>query len=129
MDDEEDFEQETPYNGSSGWSGSDSSRQRAFDADSTGLTGKRQKEALSLVYQSRVAGMTWKQLADKTGWHHGTASGTLSVLHKTGHLARLAQKRNRCKVYIHPTFLLDGDVIEDHGGGKYSTCPHCGGAL
>jgi hypothetical protein len=47
--------------------------------------------------------MTWKELAVETGWHHGTASGVLSVLHicKEGAIVRTYTTRNRCKVYVH----------------------------
>ena len=106
--------QETPYAGTSGWAGSDGSRQRAASADGTGLTGKRQTVTLDLLADADVTGLTWKELADLNEWHHGTASGALSVLHKTGHVARLKQKRDRCHVYVLPRNVLGRDT-EPHG--------------
>jgi len=105
---------ERPYGDSSGWSGSETSKARADQADKSGVTGVRQAETLDLVATADLNGLTWKELADETGWHHGTASGVLSVLHKTGHLARLKQTRNRCKIYVTPRNVL-GRETETHG--------------
>ena len=106
--------QQTPYAGTSGWAGSHASRDRAVNADSTGLTGKRQTVTLDLLADADVRGLTWKELAELNEWHHGTASGTLSVLHKTGHIARLTQKRNGCHVYVLPRHVLGRDT-QPHG--------------
>lgn len=51
------------------------------------------------------------------GWHHGQASGALSVLHKTGYVARLTEVRERCKVYVHPDFV-GGRPIEEPGSNR-----------
>ena len=112
-----------PYNGSSGWSGTDTSKQRADQADSDGTTRSTQNQTVGHIYLERERGMTWKELADITGWHHGTASGALSVLHKAGRIARLTEKRNKCRVYVLPEYVNGRDT--DQQGRKHE-CPECG---
>jgi hypothetical protein len=115
-----------PYNETSGHSGTDTSRERALHADRSGKTALRQAQALNLLSQREMAGLTWKEFSEITGLHHGTASGVLSVLHKTGRIARLKETRNGCKVYV-DVFCVQGRVIEKQGRKK--CCPHCGGNL
>lgn len=113
-----------PYNGTSGWSGSDTSRERAVNRDTTGITARSQAAVMRMVRAAGPAGVTWQELSNVTGWHHGTASGALSVLHKEGLLARLSERRNRCKVYVTPENLAGRDC-EPHGR-KPKPCSNCG---
>lgn len=101
-----------PYAGTSGHSGSDTSRERAERADSDGTTTKRQSEALASLGARHGDGMTWKELGLARGWHHGTASGVLSVLHKEGHVARLTERRDRCLVYVLPQYTQGRETTE-----------------
>lgn len=94
-----------PYGGTSGWSGSDTSMERAIEADRSGKTSKRQMLVIEYLQQRKRDGLTWKELSDLTGWHHGTASGALSVLHKAKIIDRLSQTRNRCQIYVLPDFV------------------------
>lgn len=111
-----------PYNGSSGWSGSATSRERARGRDSSGLTGRNQQMALWLIGDAGVMGLTWRELGLVTGWHHGTASGVLSNLHAGGRVARLRLSRDRCRVYVLPGFVSGREVEEQ---GRVKRCPHC----
>jgi hypothetical protein len=111
-----------PYGGTSGWSGSETSRLRAIDEDSNGTTAGRQQDTLNLLFDSGVLGMTWKELSDQTGWHHGSASGVLSVLHKEGLIVRLKEKRNRCAIYILERYV-QGRELSDR---KIRRCGNCG---
>lgn len=113
-----------PYAGTSGWSGTDTSRDRAVTADTTGDTAARQQTVLNILYWANTRGKTWKELAAQTGWHHGQASGVLSVLHKEGRIARLLDKRARCRIYVHPSHI--GDRLTDSQGRKPKPCPNCG---
>lgn len=115
-----------PYNGTSGWSGSDTSQERAIKSDSSGKTALRQEQALSALASSRFLGLTWIELQRVLPLHHGTISGILSVLHKEGAICRLTEKRDRCKVYVLPEFV--GDRMTEEQGRK-KNCPHCGGEL
>lgn len=103
-----------PYAGTSGWSGSDTSKARAVTADSNGTTSKRQADTIRLLAASGAEGVTVVELRQRYGWHHGQASGVLSVLHKEGVIARLHESRDRCKVYALPEFV-NGRETEPHG--------------
>ena len=117
---------ELPYNGTSGHSGTDTSKERALVADRSGKTALRQAQALNLLSERTYQGITWKELSEVTGLHHGTASGVLSVLHKAGRIARLRESRNGCKVYV-DLRCINGRQIETQGRKK--SWPHCGGNL
>lgn len=117
-----------PYAGTSGWSGSDTSKERAEWNDNSGVTSRNHKTALELLHFKKADGLTWAELAAITQWHHGTSSGVLSVLHKEGVIARLSEvRRNRCKVYVHPDYVL-GRTTDAHGR-KPKECPNCGHSL
>lgn len=77
----------TPYAGSMGWDGS-------------GATSLNQSQTLNHVRAQGERGLTWFELAEIMNWHHGTASGQLSVLDKVGLLRRLKEKRGRSSVYV-----------------------------
>lgn len=119
------FHPELPYAGTSGHSGSDTSLERVIRQDSDGTTTKRQMECIRLLAHRGEFGLTWKELSDATGLHHGSASGVLSVLHLAEKIERLAEVRNRCKVYVLPEFV-GGRNTEKR---KKKHCPHCGGSL
>lgn len=111
----------------SGWSGSDTSHERAVTEDTDGTTSARQNEVLRLLGRNtrtisgtmggREAGLTVADIRDRTGWHHGQASSALSVLHKEGKIARLQQRRGRCAVYVLPEYV-NGRATAPHGRSK-----------
>jgi hypothetical protein len=113
-----------PYNGTAGWSGTDTSQQRALDNIHSGRELNNQQKALHLLKHMGKLGLTWKELAQETGWHHGTASGILSVLHMSGAIVRTYTVRNKCKVYVHQNFK-DEVKVEPYKK-KEKPCPHCG---
>jgi DNA-binding MarR family transcriptional regulator len=76
-----------PYAGTLGWDGS-------------GATSLNQSLALNHVRAQGERGLTWFELAEIMNWHHGTASGQLSVLDKVGLIRRLKEKRGRSSVYV-----------------------------
>lgn len=89
----------------SGYSGSDTSEQRAREADRTGVTAARQARALLRLHQAGDRGLTWREFATAEGLHHGQASGALSNLHKVGRISRLVQARDKCKIYVLPSHV------------------------
>jgi len=121
----QEFNPELPYNGTSGWSGSETSKARARKQDVDGTTTKRQKDALMFLWEQHENGCTWKELAEAFGVHHGSASGVLSVLHLAERIERLALTRNRCKIYVMPEFVAGRETEKR----KQKCCPHCGGNL
>lgn len=102
-----------PYGRTSGWSGSETSRERARNADRSGMTESRQAITLGLLRRAGIDGLTWRDLSEQTGWHHGTASGALSVLHKDGQIARLSERRDKCQIYVSRENVL-GRPTSDH---------------
>ena len=112
-----------PYNGTAGWSGTNTSRERAMYNVRTGREYNNQQKALVLL-KDNPNGLTWKELADAVDIHHGTASGVLSVLHKAGAILRSTKVRNGCAIYYH---LQYSDTIANHVyKKKEKLCPHCG---
>lgn len=103
-----------PYAGTSGWSGSSTSRQRALEADESGVTAARQRNVVAFLHGVGTWGATWSDIAAALNVHHGSASGVLSVLHKTGRIMRLTETRDRCKIYVLPDYV-NGRETEAHG--------------
>lgn len=94
-----------PFNGTSGWAGSNASRERQMMLDETGETGKRQKQVLAELQNAGMYGAIWRDIALALGIHHGQASAALSVLHREGLIARLEEKRAKCSIYVLPQFV------------------------
>ena len=113
-----------PYKGTAGWSGTDTSKARAINNITSGDESNNQSRALSYLKLSGTNGMTWKELAEGTGWHHGTTSGTLSVLHQSGAIVRAVKARNGCKIYVHQDYK--DQVIHEVYKKREKLCPHCG---
>ena len=90
-----------------GWSGSETSHARASRDALDGTASLRQKRALDAVTSARYEGLTWRELSNITGEHHGQTSGVLSVLHQAGRIARLKASRLGCQIYVHPHYVAD----------------------
>ena len=112
-----------PYNGTAGWSGTETSKERAMYNLRTGKEYNNQEKALVLL-KDNPSGLTWKELADAVDIHHGTASGVLSVLHKAGAILRSANIRNGCAIYY--GIQYSDSIINQVYKKKKKLCPHCG---
>jgi hypothetical protein len=88
-----------------GWSGSDTSHERAVRERDDGTISERQRRTVDLIARQYGHGMTWKELSDATGWHHGQSSGVLSNLHQEGIIDRLTIRRHGCLVYVNPRYV------------------------
>lgn len=100
------------------------SEDRARTADRDGTTSERQAKVMNLLGRPQAIrtgsplvverggpmGLTWKELAEVTGWHHGQVSGVLSVLHKADRIARLTERRDRCYVYVLNEYVGDRET-------------------
>lgn len=113
-----------PYKGTAGWSGTDTSQARAIDNIASGREENHQVLALKYLKSQGVNGATWKELAVVTGWHHGTTSGVLSVLHQSGAIVRAIKARNRCKIYVHQDYK--NSIMHEVYKKREKLCPHCG---
>jgi hypothetical protein len=102
-----------PYAGTSGWSGSDASRERAEERDRSGKTATTQQMILDRMTRLGPDGQTIKDLREAYRTeHHGTLSGALTALHKAGRIARLTEKRDRCSIYVAPEFVNGRETVE-----------------
>ena len=116
-----------PYANTAGWSGTDTSMARAVDNVTSGRELNNQEKALAYIKNAGVFGVTWKELAIEMLWHHGTASGVLSVLHKEGEIARRRKTRGRCKIYVSMlSSQMNPDMLVETYKIKNKPCPHCG---
>jgi hypothetical protein len=103
-----------------GWSGSDTSRERAEREAAEGTAAERQQWVRTRLHTNGYFGLTVKELREATGWHHGQASSVLSVMHKEGQIARLKERRSKCAVYVYPAFV-DGRPTAKHAANKKVT--------
>jgi hypothetical protein len=103
---------EFPYAGTTGWAGSDTSRDRALQQDSDGTFNERETVAIDLLKMNKNHGATWRDLALYANLHHGQASGVLSILHKQEKIARLSDRRDKCAIYVLPEFINDRETSE-----------------
>lgn len=93
-----------PYRGTEGYVNRDASRERAETEARDGSAGDRQERIMAFLLERGKFGATWVEVAEEIGEHHGKVSGSLSVLHKAGHLFQLRSKRNRCHPYVHNVY-------------------------
>ena len=101
---------------SSGFSGTDTSEQRAKLRDLTGATSEVQRAIVNSLKLSRLRGRTVGDLDEELAHlgHHGTISGAVSNLHKKELISRLSEKRNHMKVYVMP-YNTNGRLTEKQG--------------
>jgi hypothetical protein len=92
------------YNDSSGWSGGDSSQDRADFDDTSGRSKARQEATLKYLALMEGTGATYKELGSVLGLHHGQISSVLTNLHKAGLVTRLKARRLKCEIYTLPNF-------------------------
>ena len=84
---------------------------------------RNQPRALGQLALAGSHGLTWEQLARLTGWHHGTASGVLSTLHRAGKVERLVRKRNRRSIYVLPWYVAGRETVKPKPNPRQ--CPEC----
>lgn len=89
-----------PYAGTSGWSGTDTSADRAARRDADGSTAGLQRRMVVLVAQTGADGLTVAEARRILPEHHGSISGALSTLHLSGRLACLVERRGGCHPYV-----------------------------
>ena len=90
-----------------GWSGSETSRERAEREDAMGITGHRQAAVYALLAQKNTAGMTVKEVEDALSIGHGPASSALTHLHRADRVARLQERRVGQQVYVLKGYVED----------------------
>lgn len=98
------------YGDSSGHSGTDTSAARAEYEDINGITSEKQRAVVIALGFAKAHGVTWREIGDATGWHHGSVSSALTNLHKGRFICRLADTRNGSKIYVLPTYVEGREV-------------------
>ena len=104
-----------PYAGTEGYVASPASRGRAERNARDGTARNRQERFLATLAGAGARGLTWGEIADAYGLHHGQASSTLSVLHKAGLVFQLSHMRGQSHPYVHIMFqgcYPDGQRID-----------------
>jgi hypothetical protein len=91
------------YAGTSGYVNQPASITRATTEADNGTSTERARLILAHL-RGDPYGMTWKELGEALGLHHGQISGALSNLHKSGHVFMLRQQRNKCHPYVHSIY-------------------------
>ena len=94
-----------PYDGTEGFSGSDTSAERARSDATDGTAGRRQRAVLDYLTGVSWYGATWSEVATALSLHHGQASASLSALHQADRIARLSQRRGRSQIYVMPEYV------------------------
>jgi hypothetical protein len=84
----------------SGWSGSDTSRERQEREDGAGITGWRQHEVFAYLTKRGADGATVAEVEDHFEIGHGKASSALTHLHRADRIKRMKERRNGQEVYI-----------------------------
>jgi hypothetical protein len=129
------FQPTFAYPDGSGWSGTDTSRERAALSDTTGKTGRTQQAVLGALARRGRQGATWRELSDLLATvgvvnHHGSVSGALSNLHRADRVAMLDERRNRCHVYVLPTHVHGRPTVPPRNNRPVTVtryvCAHCG---
>jgi hypothetical protein len=118
---------ELPYAGTSGWSGSDTSYERAIENDKSGLTSKNQALFMTDLSFAGEAGLTAREWGLMHNFEHQTYSSIPSILHLSEAVVRLTERRGRHQVYVLPNFVR-GRATAPHKSNKRKlvTCDNCG---
>lgn len=118
---------ELPYAGTSGWSGSVTSFERALNNDKSGLTGKHQALFITDLVFSGFDGLTSREWGLLHDFEHQTYSSIPSTLHLAGKVVRLTQRRGKHQIYVLPEYV-NGRAISPHKSNKRKlvTCDNCG---
>lgn len=129
----------TPYpepdgGSTSGHSGGETSRESVQAQDKSGRSKRQQQRTLGLVGETNVIigrrtggyyGLTVHELCSATDMHHGQASRALSVLHKSGLLQRLKERRGRASIYVLPEYVAGRETVAPGRNKKAVTlAPH-----
>lgn len=99
-------------NGSSGYAGGTSSRDRAEREDSTGITGWRSQAVYNLLADEGPHGQTCHEIERHMNIGHGAASGALTRLHRSGKIVRLEERRVGQEVYVIPEFVKGRPTVD-----------------
>jgi hypothetical protein len=90
---------------SSGWSGSDTSRESTHRRDLNGDTETHQTKALHALMRAGPVGITSREFGEWAGLEHQNYSQVMSNLHKVDKVCRVSEVRKGHEVYVLPQFV------------------------
>ena len=101
-----------PYKGTGGWSGTETSKDRAEYDVRSGNLSRTQLLVVQALGDAMSHGCIVHEIKiprkDGNGYmHHGSVSGALSNLHMVGKISRLAEKRGNCHIYVLNKYVND----------------------
>ncbi len=107
-----------PYGGTSGHAPDSASTERAHRRDRDGRTATVQHSTLEALRRAGERGIIYTELVELLNEPANVANPALSVLHKEGIIAKLAEKRDTCGIYVLPEHI-NGRATVPHGGMNY----------
>lgn len=79
----------------------------------SGKTRDIKRDAHAFITSQGAYGATAAEVAKHlAGPHHGQVSSALSTMHEDGYLARLAERRQKFEVYVHPDSVAGRETRE-----------------
>jgi hypothetical protein len=88
------------------------SKERAERLNRSGEYSQRREIARVYLWRAGSDGLTWRELGEKMGLHHGQVSGLLSSMHGAGDVFALRTTRNRCHPYVLQAFREQYEASE-----------------
>lgn len=112
-----------PYGGTEGHAKHPSSANRL------GVSGKVQPGVLQRATAMGVHGVTSREVQTALGRGHGTVSGALSALHRSGHLAMLQNQRGGQHVYVIPVMVAGRETRQPRSNAAHDEIMRAAAAL
>jgi len=107
------------YNGTAGYV----NRPASIERETKKELSERLAQVMCSVREAGEEGLTWHEVAQENGLHHGQASAALSNLHRLGHVFTLREKRGKCHPYIATEYrgsFFDDEVYDEPAKTKAS---------
>lgn len=109
----------SPYDSTEGFSGTDTSRERAERRQRDGSASATVRLIRDHLHRFGPHGATSWEIEDAYSKGHGEISGALTNMHKRGEVARTKRRRGpkgrrTQKVYVLPESILPDDILEPY---------------
>lgn len=115
------------------WTPYSPSQQSGHQGDASEAAEPRRRQFIEVAREAlREAGergLTWRELGDMFGLHHGQASSALSNLHRTGGAVRLQERREGSGVYVTPGNVRDRPTAQRRVNLRPSDANHVRSAV
>lgn len=78
------------------------------------IGGKRAQQVHDYVLSWMHRGVTCAETERDLKLGHGSASGALTRLHRSGHIVRLQREREGQQIYKRPDFVEEGEILAEY---------------